>query len=56
MSFGRFLLGRIMLALLTLWLLSVIVFLAAQVLPGDVGSKILGPTAANVTATGRTSP
>lgn len=45
MSFGRFLLGRIMLALLTLWLLSVIVFLAAQVLPGDVGSKILGPTA-----------
>ncbi len=45
MSFGRFLLGRLVLALLTLWLLSVLVFLASQVLPGDVGSKILGPTA-----------
>lgn len=45
MSFGRFLLGRILLALLTLWLLSVLVFVAAQVLPGDVGAKILGPTA-----------
>ena len=45
MSFGRFLLGRLILALLTLWLLSVLVFIASQVLPGDVGSKILGPTA-----------
>lgn len=45
MTFGRFLLGRVLLALLTLWLLSVMVFVAAQVLPGDVGSKILGPTA-----------
>ena len=42
---GRYLLGRLGLALITLWLLSVLVFLAAQVLPGDVGSKILGPTA-----------
>ena len=45
MSFGRFMLGRLILALLTLWLLSVLVFIASQVLPGDVGSKILGPTA-----------
>lgn len=45
MTFLRFLLGRVLLALLTLWLLSVLVFIAAQVLPGDVGSKILGPTA-----------
>lgn len=45
MSLGRYLLNRLGLALLTLWLLSVLVFLASQVLPGDVGSKILGPTA-----------
>src|SRR5207237_1280748 len=41
----RFLLRRLLLALVTLWLLSVIVFLAAQVLPGDVGRRILGPFA-----------
>ncbi len=41
----RYLLGRLGLAVVTLWLLSVLVFLASQVLPGDVGSKILGPTA-----------
>lgn len=45
MTLGKFLLGRLGLALLTLWLLSVLVFLASQILPGDVGSKILGPTA-----------
>ena len=39
---GRFLARRIALAVVTLWLLSVIVFLAAQVLPGDVGRRILG--------------
>jgi peptide/nickel transport system permease protein len=42
---GRFLARRIGLALVTLWLLSVIVFLGANVLPGDVGRRILGPFA-----------
>src|ERR1700730_5431312 len=42
---ARFLLRRLLLALVTLWLLSVIVFLAAHVLPGDVGRRILGPFA-----------
>jgi peptide/nickel transport system permease protein len=42
---GRFLLKRFGLALLTLWLLSVIVFVGAQVLPGNVGRAILGPLA-----------
>ncbi|HEX2251404.1 MAG TPA: ABC transporter permease [Gemmatimonadales bacterium] len=44
-AIGRFLLKRLGLALLTLWLLSVIVFLGAQVLPGNVGRAILGPLA-----------
>jgi peptide/nickel transport system permease protein len=43
---GRFLLRRIALALVTLWLLSVIVFVAAEVMPGDVARSILGNTAA----------
>jgi peptide/nickel transport system permease protein len=43
---GRFLLRRIALALVTLWLLSVIVFVATEVMPGDVARSILGPTAA----------
>lgn len=42
----RFILKRVALAVVTLWLLSVIVFLAAQVLPGDPGRSILGPLAA----------
>src|SRR3982074_2813701 len=42
---ARFLLRRLLLALITLALLSVIVFLAAHVLPGDVGRRILGPFA-----------
>ncbi|HEY4027812.1 MAG TPA: ABC transporter permease [Candidatus Dormibacteraeota bacterium] len=41
----RFLLRRVGLALVTLWLLSVIVFLASHALPGDVGRRILGPFA-----------
>ncbi|MEP7224846.1 MAG: ABC transporter permease [Actinomycetota bacterium] len=45
MSIGRFLLKRLGLAVLTLWLLSIIVFLGAQVLPGNVGRSILGPLA-----------
>src|SRR4030088_2381095 len=42
---ARFLLRRIGLALVTLVLLSVIVFLMANVLPGDVARRILGPFA-----------
>jgi peptide/nickel transport system permease protein len=42
---GRFLLKRLGLAVITLFLLSVIIFVAAQVLPGDVGRAILGPFA-----------
>jgi peptide/nickel transport system permease protein len=42
----RFLLRRVGLSVLTLWLLATIVFLGAQVLPGNVGRRILGPFAA----------
>jgi len=42
---ARFLLKRFALALVTLFILSVIVFAAAQVLPGDVGRNVLGPFA-----------
>jgi peptide/nickel transport system permease protein len=42
---ARFLLRRVGLALVTLWLLSVIVFTGAHILPGDVGHRILGPFA-----------
>ncbi len=42
---ARFLVRRVALALVTLWLLSVIVFLASHALPGDVGRKTLGPFA-----------
>ncbi len=42
---GRFLLTRLGLALVTLLLLSVIVFAMSQVLPGNVGRAILGPFA-----------
>jgi peptide/nickel transport system permease protein len=35
----------VLLGLITLWLLSVLIFLLAQVLPGDVGRRILGPFA-----------
>lgn len=41
----RYLLRRIGLAIVTLWLLSLIVFLAGQVLPGDPGRAVLGPFA-----------
>jgi peptide/nickel transport system permease protein len=36
---------RVLLGLITLWLLTVIVFFGAQVLPGDVGRRVLGPFA-----------
>ena len=42
----RFILKRLGLALITLWILSLIVFFAGQVLPGDPGRAILGPLAA----------
>ena len=37
---------RIALALVTLFLISLIVFFAGQILPGDPGRAILGPFAA----------
>ncbi len=42
---SKFVLRRIGLALITLFLLSVLVFAATQLLPGDVGRRILGPFA-----------
>ena len=41
----RFLLRRVVLALATLFLLSIIIFVSAQVLPGNVARAILGPFA-----------
>ena len=43
---ATFLLKRIGLMLLTLWILSLIVFFAGQILPGDPGRSILGNLAA----------
>jgi peptide/nickel transport system permease protein len=40
-----FLARRLVLAIVTLWLLSIIVFVGAQVLPGNPGRAILGPFA-----------
>lgn len=42
---ARFILRRIGLALITLALLSVLVFVGTQLLPGDVGRRVLGPFA-----------
>jgi peptide/nickel transport system permease protein len=42
---SRFVLRRIGLALITLFLLSVLVFIGTQMLPGDVGRRVLGPFA-----------
>jgi peptide/nickel transport system permease protein len=44
---ATFIVRRLWLMLLTLWLLSLIVFLAGQVLPGDPGRAILGPLASS---------
>ena len=44
---AAFLLRRIGLMFLTLFLLSLIVFFAGQILPGDPGRFVLGPFAAN---------
>ena len=43
---ARFILTRLGLALITLWILSVIVFVLGQVLPSDPGRSVLGPLAA----------
>ncbi len=45
MAIGRILARRAALALVTLWLLSVMVFAGGQLLPGDVGRAMLGPLA-----------
>ena len=42
---ARFIGKRMLLGLITLFLLSLIIFIGAQVLPGDVGRAILGPLA-----------
>ncbi|CAH2926506.1 MAG: ABC transporter, permease protein 1 (cluster 5, nickel/peptides/opines) [uncultured Paraburkholderia sp.] len=42
---ARFLATRVGLSLITLWLLSVIVFAGGQLLPGDIGRAVLGPLA-----------
>ena len=44
---ATFLLRRLGLMVLTLWIISVIVFFAGQILPGDPGRAILGPFAAS---------
>jgi peptide/nickel transport system permease protein len=44
-ALARFLLKRLGLAIITLFLLSVIVFFGAQILPGNVARRILGPFA-----------
>src|SRR6266566_1018824 len=41
----RFVARRLLLSLITLWLLATIVFVIANVLPNDVGRTILGPFA-----------
>jgi peptide/nickel transport system permease protein len=43
---AAFILKRLGLALITLWLLSVLVFFVGQILPGDPGRSVLGPLAA----------
>lgn len=42
---ARYLARRLLLALVTLWLLVTIVFVISNVLPRDVGRTILGPFA-----------
>ena len=42
---ARFIIRRLLLALVTLWLLATIVFIITNVLPTDVGRTILGPFA-----------
>ncbi|MEJ7798914.1 MAG: ABC transporter permease [Ilumatobacter sp.] len=44
-NLGKFIAKRLASMVVTLWLLATIVFLLVNVLPGDVGRKVLGPTA-----------
>ncbi|MGA1074901.1 MAG: ABC transporter permease, partial [Ilumatobacteraceae bacterium] len=44
----QFILKRVVSMVVTLWMLATIVFLLVNVLPGDVGRKVLGPTANQV--------
>jgi peptide/nickel transport system permease protein len=46
---ARFIVRRLLLSLITLWLLASIVFVIANVLPTDVGRTILGPFAPQAT-------
>jgi peptide/nickel transport system permease protein len=41
----RFILRRVGLAVITLFLISVLIFIGTQLLPGDVGRRVLGPFA-----------
>jgi peptide/nickel transport system permease protein len=43
---AKFLAKRLLFALLTLFLVTIVVFLVSQVLPGDIGRTVLGPYAA----------
>jgi peptide/nickel transport system permease protein len=45
LAFARFILARLAMLLLTLWLVSALVFAGCQVLPGDLGRTLLGPLA-----------
>ncbi|WP_281982463.1 ABC transporter permease [Thalassorhabdomicrobium marinisediminis] len=42
---GRLILGRLLQGIVTLWLVSVLVFVGTQLLPGDVAASILGQNA-----------
>ncbi len=42
---GRLILGRLVQGIVTLWLVSVLVFVGTQLLPGDVAASILGQNA-----------
>ena len=42
---GKFVLKRLASMVVTLWMIATIVFMIVNVLPGDVGRKVLGPTA-----------
>src|SRR4026207_1873638 len=45
MVISRYLLKRILLSLVTLWLVSLLVFVSGGMLPGNVGRAMLGPFA-----------
>ena len=49
---GRYLLRRLGLAIVTLWILSLIVFFAGQILPGNPARAILGNLAAPIASRG----